>query len=616
MSDEVHTRFPGPVLLLAGPGTGKTHSLALRVKWLVETKGVSPDDITLITFTGEAARNMCERLSDSEKRDVYLTKEHQPSVICTMHSLGQRIITECPARFGLNDSFRLVTSKVVREILFGDAAQLSGAQRTAGEEADRAKRCASVGASSQEVRNIVGHYDGLLRACNAIDYDDQILLACKALRTDEQLRQQYQARAKHLLVDEYQDINAAQCELIRLLSAAHRTGLFVVGDDDQSIYSFRGGSPEYIRRFKDDFGSAAHIDELDLSRRCRENVLRSALAVVEGFSAGRLRKREPRFKHKDMGVVKVHDLPSDEKEAQVVTAIVRKAVPSRRVLILLPNALFAPRICQKLRRARIGFSFRAAPDEGGFAPFEALRDWIELPADSLALRVLLQKLVDGGATGVPSARSRKREKLDEREEALLSIARLWRKVLKDGIPMYDALKAAAERETHARALVDCLTELQDAHSGEINKFAETACRVLRPWREPSDMLDDIGRWLRELREASETGSEGAVRIMTMHSAKGLEADVAVVVGMEDGVFPRDDDADVDEKARQLFVSMTRAKTELHLFHARKRSASATYLPASYQLRASRFLGAIPNDVSERCYVPASTGRKKATKASS
>ena len=102
--------------------------------------------------------------------------------------------------------------------------------------------------------------------------------------------------------------------------------------------------------------------------------------------------------------------------------------------------------------------------------------------------------------------------------------------------------------------------------------------------------------------------------MTMHSAKGLEADVGIIVGLEDGVFPSTSDGDVDESARQLFVSMTRAKTELHLFHARKRTARATFIPQSFQLKRSRFLKAIPNGLSETCYVQASMGCKKAGKA--
>ena len=182
--------------------------------------------------------------------------------------------------------------------------------------------------------------------------------------------------------------------------------------------------------------------------------------------------------------------------------------------------------------------------------------------------------------------------------------------------MYDALKSAAEDGEQARALLGCLTDLQSASNAGTAVFAESACRILQPWRKLWEMLDDISRWLREAREASNAGSDGGVRIMTMHSAKGLEADVAIIVGLEEGVFPRTSDGNIDERARQLFVSMTRAKTELHLFHARTRSASATHLQQSYQLAASRFLDPIPTDLSETCYVQALTNRKRTRKARS
>jgi len=611
MSGEVYTRFPGPVLLLAGPGTGKTHSLALRVKWLIEQKGVSPDEITVMTFTREAARNMRERLSDSEKPDVNLHEDDQPAVISTMHSLGHRIISECAKQFGLDGKFRLVASDAVRRILFGDAAQLSDATRADGEEAERVKRCGSAEACSEALGGIIRKYDCLLRSCDAIDYDDQILLAYRALRQDEGLLRQYQGRAKHLLVDEYQDINAGQFELIKLLSGAHPQGLFVVGDDDQSIYSFRGGSPDYIRNFRDHFGESAHVEDLHLSRRCRENVLKCGLAVVREFSRGRVEKHEARFLHEEKGLVRVYHVPSEKKEAQMIAAIASAAIPSRDVLILVPNALFASHICQSLRRARIGFSFRPALDEGGFAAFEALRDWLATPADDLALRSLLQKLVDAGTTGVPSAKCRTEVKLDEREKALLSIARLWLPVLGNGTAMYDALTTAAEEGGQSRALFDRLNELQEAHNNSLEVFAECACRLLQPWRKPANMLDDVSRWLREAREASKAGNDGGIRIMTMHSAKGLEADIAIIVGLEENVFPRNDDANIDEKARQLFVSMTRAKRELHLFHARTRSASATYMGRPHQLKASPFLRAIPDGLTETCYVPGPADRKRA-----
>src|SRR5713226_3025784 len=149
MTDEVHKAFPGPLLLLAGPGTGKTHTLALRIKWLIEEKEVPPGEITVITFTGEAARNMRARISDPEKKDVYVVSEHQPRTIRTMHSLGHEIIFQNPSKCGLKEGFGVLSSKPLRRILLEDAAQLLGFTRLVGKQADEARQRASVGVSSQ-----------------------------------------------------------------------------------------------------------------------------------------------------------------------------------------------------------------------------------------------------------------------------------------------------------------------------------------------------------------------------------------------------------------------------------------------------------------------------------
>jgi len=601
------------VLLLAGPGTGKTHTLALRVKWLVEEEGIDPNTITLITFTKEAARNMRERLSDPEKQDVYLEPGYQPRTICTMHSLGQEIIGHNPGCCGLQEGFRVENSKKIRPILFEDAAQLLGHPRSLGREADLAKQRGTLVDAPSELRSINAQYDRILRACNAIDHDDQIILACQLLRQNEELLRKYQEQACHLLVDEYQDINAAQYEMIRLLSAATPEGLYAVGDDDQSIYGFRGGSPAYMRSFEADFGPSAQVRALDLSRRCPFAVLHSALAVVDRFNADRLPKPVPQFARKDPGKVIIHDVPSDVKEAEIVSAICREASSSRSVLILIPSSPFAPTLRRSLRRAGIGFEFKGSVAEGGWGAFEVIHGWLSNPSDNLELRLLLQMIIDGGTTGVPSTRSRRPEKLLEREEALKSIARLWTVVLERSLPLQDALAAAIPHSDLLKQLSDCLLELAGSFDGAIEQFAETACRIIKPWKSPKAMLEEVQMQLDELRGRGGTSTTGDVRMMSMRMAKGLEADITVVVGLDELVLPNEQRDDIPETARLAFVSMTRAKSELHLFHARTRDARATYLKDSYQLQPSRFLKVIPKEYSESKYVQSAAAAAKSKK---
>src|SRR5579863_4280169 len=245
LSDEAYSRYPGPILVLAGPGTGKTYQLAKRIQFLTTSLHARGDEITVITFTQEAAQSMREKL---ERKDVpeFVPVDMRPGIISTMHSLGHRIIEENLREAGLCTDFKVLEGKELRKLIFIDAAMRVNESeeqgRCAYEERKRGKR-----ELSEVSKKICAEYERLLRACNHIDFDDQIGLACDLLTGHDRIAAQWRGRARYLLVDEYQDINAAQFELIRLLSASSREGLFVVGDDDQSIYHFRGGSPEFIR---------------------------------------------------------------------------------------------------------------------------------------------------------------------------------------------------------------------------------------------------------------------------------------------------------------------------------------------------------------------------------
>lgn len=201
-AEEPYKHWPGPTLLLAGPGTGKTHSLGLRIKWLVEERNVDPKTITVITFTTEAARNMRLRLSDEDKPDVYMPKEEQPEIISTMHSLGHQVVRRGLETIGLREDFRVVSSDELRNVIFGDAAQLMGYARAIGDQAKRAKMKAEAMPQGSPNARVCDAYSCILSACNSIDHDDQIRLACEILRKDADLLAQYQEKARHLLVDE------------------------------------------------------------------------------------------------------------------------------------------------------------------------------------------------------------------------------------------------------------------------------------------------------------------------------------------------------------------------------------------------------------------------------
>jgi len=610
--EALHTIYPGPVLILAGPGTGKTHSLALRIKWLVEEQSVSPDEITVITFTAEAALNLRRRLNDEEKPDVFMPRDKQPSQISTMHSLGLQIITNNLNGLGLSSTFRVIDSDGLRRLLFEDAAQLVGVNRERGRQVSDLKQKSTQLDEKHELYSIARSYDAILRACNSIDFDDQIILACQLLTNNASLLSEHQKRARHLLIDEYQDINLHQFQFIRLLTGTSAEGLFAVGDDDQSIYSFRGGSPEYVRGFREHFGDKATVCSMPHCRRCPPRVLKGALAIVAAHNADRSPvKLAPTFENSDETPIYIHDLPSEEKEAEIVAAICSKVTPSHDVLILVPHLNFAKSILSALRRQRVSYDCRAIIQEDGFFALDTLGDWLKEPGDNFALRQSIDFLLEGPQFGVPSSRVKKADKKEERERLLSQVSSLWKHVIEKECSLHEAVKANAKTPSLLSKLVPSLDELMVAYGGPPDKFLDVIGRIVQPWNKPSEMFQEISTWIDEVRGRHGSG-QTSVRIMTMRMAKGLEADYVFVTGLDEGVFPRSTakPEELEEASRLLFVSMTRAKVELHLCHARLRSAAITHLPNSFALKQSPFIKAIPKEFLKVSYIPAETVSSK------
>ncbi|OGU55868.1 MAG: hypothetical protein A2V66_18035 [Ignavibacteria bacterium RBG_13_36_8] len=585
--------------------------MALRVKWLVQDQGVNPEAITVITFTAEAALNMRHRLSDEEKTDVYMPRDQQPSQISTMHSLGLQIISNNYQSLGLDEKFKVLDSDSLKRLLFEDSAQLAGALRSQGIAANDIKVHGIRINKEHELYKITQYYNTILKACNFIDFDDLILLSSVLLISNAVLRAQYQGRAKHLLVDEYQDINQSQYEFIRLLADKDSSGLFAVGDDDQSIYSFRGGSPEFVRRFKEDYGEKAQILEIPLCRRCPSAVLNGALSVVTTFNPERLPKVAPTFSSTVKTPIQMLSSPSDEKEASFIAGKCSRVTPSHDVLILVPHLSFAKPIIVALRQKRVAYNCRTILAEEGFFSLDVLGHWLSNPADNLALRQTIQFLIETDNFGVPSKRVRKAEKIAEREKYLAELASLWEVVIKEKCSLYEAVKINAPKSTFIANILSALDALVTGYATPASEFIDVLRKTFLPWGKSSDMFQEISTWIDEIKGRGVAG-QGTVRIMSMRLAKGLEADYVFVVGLEENVFPRQESTTtkLSEASRLFFVSMTRAKLELYLCHSRTRSASHTYLPNSYALQPSPFLSVLPKDVINKIYLPADSKVKE------
>jgi len=607
MTDDIHKGI-GPMLILAGPGTGKTCQLGKRIKYLIQEEKVKPEEISVITFTSAAAANMRDRISDKTRPELYIDPALQPHNIRTMHSLGFRILQDELAAFPIKWP-RVLNDINLQRILCEDMAQLTGSSRIDAQETLQCRQLGCCNPADTTKCAICKKYSHLLQSCQTIDHDDQILLACQLLRIKPELLSKYQGQCHHLLVDEYQDINSAQFELIKLLSDGNREGLFVVGDDDQSIYSWRGGSPEFIRRFKDDFGERTRVEPLQTSYRCHKHIFEGAAAVVSAFDENRIKKGISEYEVAAGPKIQIHNVASDEKEAKVVRSIVESSIPARDVLILVPHRGFAINIAKTLTNARISYIMpRTLPGEG-LPALACFASWLKNESDSLTFRACLNIVIEN-CDIIPSKRVRIAEKQKERENILKDISQLWESVLsrKKASLWYSLLKPEVDTPiiSHVRDLFKKIRDL--AQENDISKFATAIIDGAGLWKKPSAMLDEIEEWVSSFDRNRIQGQGEGVRIMTYQGAKGLEASVVCVVGVEEGTLPRRD-TDINclaEDARLFYVSATRAKNELHLFYARKRSGAIVFRNL-YQsggppdLKPSRFLSKISEEHKEFKY---------------
>ena len=618
------SEFPGPILLLAGPGTGKTYQIEKRIDYLVNELNTSPKEIAVITFTVAAARNMRKRLAD-EKHD--LPPDKIPQIINTMHSLGNTLIGKATSFFGLPDDYGVLTDRDQRDVIMQDAAQLADVDFTMWSDTDE---CRSKGACDRNENDakcrICQKYEEILRKCGLIDYDDQIFLACTLLRENEEIADEIRQGVKHLLVDEYQDINQAQCEFIQLLSEGQTEGLFVVGDDDQSIYSFRGGGPKFICDFETYYGKSAKIGRLSVSFRCPENILIGARSVVENFYPKRAYKPDLTFSE-DIQInnkIVLYDMPSENFEASKIASIAEKAVKQmRKVIIIIPTRNYFPPIRDALIRKGINYSYKADPSKDGLIRFAVLGKWVGLKQDNALLRYLLQLIVYNNDAVVNEMPLSSPNITGKRKEVASYLATLWNDVNQNNDLYSEICKRSEEAARFPFENIlktKCLDLIEQYVEGDrcgnrnaLPDFLEASGLMVAPGKNPKGFITEIDNWMIDIKASGMGGSYIPVEIYNMPSSKGLEAEVVCVVGLSKGLLPADGD-DIQEKARLVYVTMTRTKEELYLFSCRSRSGERTYARVSYQLEPSQFLDMIDESHMEkrqRYYTAQSTGKRKA-----
>ena len=626
----LHTE--GPVLIVAGAGSGKTRILTHRIAYLIREKGVHPKQILAITFTNKAAQEMLARV-----QELLGTLLSRGMWVLTFHSACARILRKEHQRLGLPSHFSIydeADSERVIKMVLRDAGlderrfpprQIKAAISRAKDNLLGATEYAQAAGNWYErtVADVYTGYEARLRSAGAVDFDDLILRTVQLFKGQPEVLEHYQERFRYILIDEYQDTNRAQYHLVNLLASKHRN-ICVVGDADQGIYSWRGATIQNLLDFEHDYPDAQEFI-LDQNYRSTRTILEVANALIEhnvqrkpknlwtesghGSPVVRYRAED---EHDEAWFVaqEIEHLVTDEGEASyrdvavfyrtnaqsrvLEDVLMRSGIPYRvvggvrfyerreikdtlaylRALVNPQDAVSVRRVINSPKRG-IGDQTVAALDS--FARDEEIT---LLEACRRAEEIsLLSARARGAVAGFVGVMDRLRAKLDEgaRITALVEAA-----FTDSGY--YAELDA--ERTVEAESRKENLREL-------VGVAAEFEARF------PDSGLPEFLEQVALVTEQDEYDDEaGTVTLMTLHNAKGLEFDLVFIVGMEDGIFPHHrsmtEPDQMEEERRLAYVGITRARRRLYISHAWSRSlfGASNYNPPS------RFLNEIPGDLVE------------------
>jgi len=600
----------GPLLVLAGAGTGKTRVVTCRIVEIL-TKGIPPGAICAVTFTNKAAREMKERVKKvAGKRKV------TDMVVSTFHSLGLRVLREFGSHIGLTDGANIADDSD-QTTLITDALRECGLSRTiirpndakwkislwknAGRMPDEALELADPGVDSS-VAMAYGRYEAELRRQKLLDFDDLILQPLRLFREAPEVLRTLQDRWRYLLVDEYQDTNGCQYDMIQLL-AGERRNVCAVGDDDQSIYAWRGADPERILRYTQDF-AGAEVITLDQNYRSTGRILDAANTLIAGNSM-----RREKTLWSALGRGEPIDLYLGEDEKDELDFVVSRITMMRQkdglkwedcAILFRANSQCRP-LEQALRQRQM--PYRVVGTRSFFDRRE-VRDLLSFlrvarnPADDSALlRIVntpprgigkgsIDKVLGWAADARSSALPTMRERLGdlpkrarEGAESLLAIIDgIIERSERDGI--WKAMAWFIEEiqyKDHLRTIIDDALEL-DARLTIVDELIDGA-RVQQEAGERSleSYLDALA--LRDKDSEKEEDTQG-ITLLTMHAAKGLEYPVVFIIGMEEGILPHKNSVDaeddygdtgIEEERRLAYVGITRARERLTLSYAKKRT---------------------------------------------
>lgn len=584
--EEAITHKGGPLMVLAGPGSGKTLVITYRVKWLIENAGVHPSNILVITFTRAAAEEMKKRFF------MFDGMANTPVTFGTFHSVffmilryayrytAANIIREDVKRryikemtenmeFEIEDENEFL-SGIINEISYVKGEMMSLSYY-------HSNNC-----SDELFAQIYEGYEKRLREENLIDFDDMLVFCYELLKEREDIRTLWQNKFQHILIDEFQDINKVQYEIIRML-AGKGDHLFIVGDDDQSIYRFRGARPEIMLGFEEDYPEAKKVI-LNTNYRCSEEIVESAEHLIshntkrfpKNMQAGRGSKVPITFRNlKDAG----------EECTDILKGIrfyYKKGIPLEDMAVIFRTNTQPRLLVGRLMEYNIPFQMRdVIPNIFDHWIARNILTYIKLAMGNRDRKLFLQvmnrpkRYISRSMITEPQVDLKKLkqqtfgkkwlyEKIDKLEMDLYLLRKMEPyaaiQYIRNGIGYEDYMNEYAQfRRMNPDDLEEVLNQIQES-AKEYHSFEEWFAYI-----------ESYGEELRKQMEAGRQQKSG-VTLTTMHSSKGLEYEVVFVMDINEGVTPHKKavkEADLEEERRLFYVAVTRAKTYLFLYSVKE-----------------------------------------------
>lgn len=619
----------GPMLILAGAGSGKTRVITHRIAYLLRTQQARPSEILAITFTNKAAAEMRERV------ELLVGRATRAMWVMTFHAACARMLRAHAEKLGFTRQFTIYDSADQRRLIkqcldnrgydtkrYTPRAMQSQISTSKNKLVSPDRYAEAAGSPFEEiVGEIYGDYNRELLRMNAMDFDDMLVNSVTLLERHQDVRDNYSSQFRWVMVDEYQDTNHVQYRWLQLLTSEHRN-LAVVGDDAQSIYSFRAADIRNILEFEEDYPDA-HVVKLEQNYRSTQTILDAANALIANN-----RGQMPKHLWTDVGEgdpVRVREMADEHAEARWVTAeiqrLVDEGVSKSEIAVFYRTNAQARVLDEMLTRAGVGFqviggpkfyeraevkdaiaylTFLVNPQDAtaftriansprrgigqtslsrvlGYANDTGLTVWEAAEADVPRLTKAAQNAI-GRFMDTMTA-------LKERADTGGPVAQLLDAVLHQS-GYLDALHA--ERTIEAQGRIENLQELVSAAS-QYDVNAENG-GSLDEFLQQTSLFADADN----LRE-----DDGLVTLMTMHNAKGLEFPIVFMIGMEEGQFPHSrsiEEGNIEEERRLAYVGVTRAMRQLTLSHARRRMG---YGGGATPAIKSRFLDELPRELTDQ-----------------